>query len=579
MAAPNGSPTAQRAALALPINSPGAQPGAPGGDVGMARREAPVHRKPTLTCKTLFVLGAMNMIDCINVNLLVPYVDRMVSDFLHTSPDDPQVAHVVGLLIGTYSLCEVAFSVVWGSLADRIGRKPTLLIGLGGSIIAPIIFGMGTSLTTVFLARSLDGFFCGNMGVTRTYLGEIVDETNEAKGFGFLAVCFSMGLFIGPVLGGELVYPAQFAPGLFADTIFDDHPFLLPNLTYACFAAAAWMIGAVFLEETLPRERRRGCCGGPPAVETATDSFHRTLSHGTDPLGTPCAMIVEEDATPLSPTQESARSGEPPASRCYPKVLIQAMIALCGLSGCTAANTQLFAVITSYPRNVDGFAFGPREIGALQNVAAVSLLFTQCVLYPSLTKRFGFLRCFVCGWSLNVVANLLFPVYGLFADPDKYGFFRYVPLGAMQFMMAVGGGMCFPTAFVFINRASVGMERGAVNGWANSAGALCRAFFPPAAGFLLAVGSQSDKPMGRYLATYVNMFVGSVCIAICYPGLRQLDRQGMRRKQSARSLRSSGSELGSAPGSAPATGGTASGDARSGSQSATSNMRRPLVPS
>ena len=32
-----------------------------------------------------------------------------------------------------------------------------------------------------------------NAAVTRTYLGEIVNETNEARGFGFLALCYSIG--------------------------------------------------------------------------------------------------------------------------------------------------------------------------------------------------------------------------------------------------------------------------------------------------------------------------------------------------------------------------------------------------
>ncbi|CAL1164714.1 unnamed protein product, partial [Cladocopium goreaui] len=118
----------------------------------------------------------------------------------------------VGMLIGLYSLCEVIFSPLWGTFADKVGRKPALLIGLGGSCIAPVMFGLGTSLPTIFAARALDGFFCGNIGVTRTYLGEIVDESNEAKGFSFLALCFSAGLFVGPILGGELLGAANWAP-------------------------------------------------------------------------------------------------------------------------------------------------------------------------------------------------------------------------------------------------------------------------------------------------------------------------------------------------------------------------------
>ena len=86
----------------------------------------------------------------------------------------------VGMLIGLYSLCEVICSPFWGFFADKVGRKPALLIGLGGSVVAPIMFGLGKSMPVIFAARALDGFFCGNMGVTRTYLGEIVDESNEA---------------------------------------------------------------------------------------------------------------------------------------------------------------------------------------------------------------------------------------------------------------------------------------------------------------------------------------------------------------------------------------------------------------
>eukprot|EP00442_Polarella_glacialis_P027117 CAMPEP_0115102832 /NCGR_PEP_ID=MMETSP0227-20121206/34162_1 /TAXON_ID=89957 /ORGANISM="Polarella glacialis, Strain CCMP 1383" /LENGTH=439 /DNA_ID=CAMNT_0002499049 /DNA_START=51 /DNA_END=1368 /DNA_ORIENTATION=- len=424
--------------------------------------------RPKLTNKILFVLGSMNMIDCINVNLLTPYVVEMVSNFLEKSPEDPEVAHTVGLLIGLYSLCEVCFSVVWG---NRIGRKPVLLIGLGGSVIAPIMFGLGTSLPVIFAARALDGFFCGNMGVTRTYLGEIVDETNEAQGFGFLAVCFSLGLFIGPILGGELVYPARIFPSIFADTIFDTHPYLLPNLTYAVFAAVAWVIGALFLEETLPRSQR---CKWPwerrapigeeempqalflqHSVSSEPGGLRRQIS-GTDPQGSPAAFQAEESEDSVRAEVSAVES----PSRCYPASLLQVIMAYCVLSGFGAAGNQVFILIVSLPRDVDGFAFGPREIGALQNVAAVALMLTQCVIYPKATKRFGFLRVFMFGWVCQNVGYLLFPVYGLFADP-KFHVWRYVPQAAL----ALGGGCMYPTAFAFINRAAAGQDRGAVNGW------------------------------------------------------------------------------------------------------------------
>lgn len=540
--------------------------------------EAPAAR-PRLTNKTLFVLGAMNMIDCINVNLLTPYVVRMVAEFLNTDTNNPKVFQTVGLLTGMYSLCEVIFSPFWGILSDRIGRKPALLIGLGGSCAAPIMFGLGTNLTTVFIARALDGFFCGNMGVTRTYLGEIVDETNEARGFGFLATCFSFGLFIGPALGGELVYPAERYPSVFRGTIFDTYPYLLPNLSYASCAALAWVIGAIFLEETLPRSARRGgCCGGGAVADTAEDDMVRQLSRqlsqarseracGTDPTGTPrwqrydlddeeligSAFLL--DATPPqsrrstgtgmpfglmeatlppsepspgnhsapSPSNHSAREVsaavlEAPGQRGhgFPRVLTQVIVAYCAIGGFAAANSQMFVLLVSIPKSDDGFGLGPSTIGLLQNVAAVGLLLTQCLLYAPCTRRFGYFYTFYGGFLLMATAWSLWPLYVSFNERA----FRLVPLGFLQLSCAIGGCFMFPTAFALINRASVGMDKGAVNGWANSCGALARALFPPAAGWLLSVGDRLHVgALGRYLAVYLNIAVAASLLAFGAPGV------------------------------------------------------------
>ena len=45
-----------------------------------------------------------------------------------------------------FSVSQVIFSAMWGMLADKVGRRPVLLVGLTGSAVAPIIFGMAGSL-------------------------------------------------------------------------------------------------------------------------------------------------------------------------------------------------------------------------------------------------------------------------------------------------------------------------------------------------------------------------------------------------------------------------------------------------
>ncbi|CAK9065581.1 unnamed protein product [Durusdinium trenchii] len=277
------------------------------------------------------------------------------------------------------------------------------------------------------------------MGVTRTYLGEIVDESNEAKGFSFLALCFSVGLFVGPILGGELVFPAERAPQIFGGTIFEEYPFLLPNLTYAIFAAIAWVIGCVFLEVWVGRSAM-----GEAAWEE---------------ISAPNRYVIPED--------ESQASDASNKKGCYSLEMVSMLanmtiVTYCALSGTTAAQNQLLILLVSgdpelppprsYEKSAGGFEFGPRDIGFLQNIGAVGLLSSQLFLYPKLTKKFGFLKVFLFGFFMAHLSYGLFPIYGHLFLVFVPGIYRFIPLGMMQFVYTAATGMMFPTAFAFINR-------------------------------------------------------------------------------------------------------------------------------
>lgn len=473
--------------------------------------------RPKLTTSTLFVLGAMNLIDCINVSLLTPYVDTMVSDFLDKSPADPQVLQSVGLLVALYSLAEVLFSPLWGWLADRFGRRPVLLVGLLGSAVAPVLLGLSRDLPTAFAARALDGFFCGNLGVTKTYLGEIVDETNEARGFSFLAVCFSVGLIVGPFLGGNLVNPVDWAPGVFRGTVFDTFPYLLPNLTYAVMAGISWIIGFFSLEETLRREPAPSAAGLlPSAPPTLARQF--STPKAREDWVPPLPIDPSPLSAPSSPSVDRRGCALPCAH--WPRKLSLMIMSYCLISGYFSAWGQNFILITSLPRSMDGFALEPSDIGLLQNCAGVGLLLGQLILYPYFTKRFGYLPCLTAGFIVNIIVTLLFPVYGMFADPDVFGFWRYLPLAFMQAFGYLSISFCFPTMFVYINRFMEGLDRGQVNGWTNSGGALLRGLFPIFSSSMLSLGLASPIAGGRYLGVYVNAFAGLASFWLAHTCLR-----------------------------------------------------------
>src|SRR5919199_4682414 len=65
-------------------------------------------------------------------------------------------AHV-GLLFTAFAACQFLASPVFGALSDRFGRRPIILVGVLGQIVAYLIMGFATSLTMLFVSRIFAG--------------------------------------------------------------------------------------------------------------------------------------------------------------------------------------------------------------------------------------------------------------------------------------------------------------------------------------------------------------------------------------------------------------------------------------
>ena len=84
-----------------------------------------------------------------------PYAWAMVKDF-HVGDGD-NASFYAGLFISAFSGAESLTGMFWGSLSDRIGRKPVLLIGCGGTMLSMVIVGCATSFWVAMLGRALGG--------------------------------------------------------------------------------------------------------------------------------------------------------------------------------------------------------------------------------------------------------------------------------------------------------------------------------------------------------------------------------------------------------------------------------------
>jgi DHA1 family multidrug resistance protein-like MFS transporter len=148
----------------------------------------------------------------------------------------------LGLLMATFALMQLIFSPVWGSLSDRIGRKPVLMIGVFGFGITMVLFGLSTELWMLFAARALSGILSSaTLPTSMAYISDSTTEEQRGGGMGVVGAAMGLGMVLGPGLGGVLAGKSLAVPF-----------FIAGGLSFL-----AMILILAFLPESLPKEQRQ----------------------------------------------------------------------------------------------------------------------------------------------------------------------------------------------------------------------------------------------------------------------------------------------------------------------------------
>ena len=126
-------------------------------------------------------------------------------------------------------------------------------------------FGLSRSFPALVASRSVVGLLNGNIGVLKSMLGEITDDTNIAEGVAFLPIVWSSGstigyvhsanryniwcyLFPSPLIGGVLARPADNWEQ-FNLPFWRTFPYFLPCASAATVSLTAFFVGFLWLKE------------------------------------------------------------------------------------------------------------------------------------------------------------------------------------------------------------------------------------------------------------------------------------------------------------------------------------------
>nr|CBX25426.1 hypothetical_protein [Oryza glaberrima] len=257
---------------------------------------------------------------------------------LHIARTEEDIGFYAGFLGASYMIGRGFASILWGMVADRIGRKPVIIFSIFAVIVLNTLFGLSVKYWMAVTTRFLLGALNGLLAPIKAYSIEVCRAEHQALGLSIVSTAWGIGLVVGPAIGG---YLAQF-------------PYLLPCLCISLFALLV-LISCIWLPETLHK--------------------HKGLETGVE-------------AAEASTTQGSAESHKKSLFRNWP--LMSSIITYCVFSLHDTAYSEIFSLWTVSDRKYGGLSFSSKDVGQVLAVAGnASLLVYQLFIYRWVDKILG----------------------------------------------------------------------------------------------------------------------------------------------------------------------------------------------
>ena len=150
--------------------------------------------------KKVLPLSTILFLRFLGLFLVLPVLSVYALDLEGATP------FLVGVVVGGYALTQAIFQVPFGSMSDKVGRKPTILFGLLIFLVGSLICAYSTDIYTLMLGRFLQG--AGAIGsVVTAMIADLVEEKTRGHAMaimgGFIAMSFAFAMALGPVIASH----------------------------------------------------------------------------------------------------------------------------------------------------------------------------------------------------------------------------------------------------------------------------------------------------------------------------------------------------------------------------------------
>jgi len=142
------------------------------------------------------------LIDILAFGLIIPVLPHLVESFV--GGDTVIAAHWVGIFGTLFAAIQFVSSPIQGTLSDRYGRRPVILLSCLGLGLDFIFMALAPSLGWLLVGRVISAITSASFTTANAYIADVTAPDKRAQAYGMIGAAFGAGFIVGPVLGGWL---------------------------------------------------------------------------------------------------------------------------------------------------------------------------------------------------------------------------------------------------------------------------------------------------------------------------------------------------------------------------------------
>ncbi|TDZ16167.1 putative membrane protein [Colletotrichum orbiculare MAFF 240422] len=416
--------------------------------------------------------------------------------YLRPELSPAELAHHVGLAQGMFTTAQIASAPLWGSAADRIGRKAVVLIGLVGTALSCIGVAFAGSVSSIILWRLFAGAVNGTVMAARAAVSDNLALEHRPAGFSLLVLSFHVANVLGPVVTAmsmgsgasqRPVSPSE-SVQLGTSSWITNNPFAAPNILSAILlvgdAALVWLK----LQEVHQKDYGKW----QSWLFGRSNSHYRKL---------PDVNSGNTSSMRLEAIEEGQRHTTERSDSIWTPKFIVVLSTVCILEfhlGAFGSLWPLFVVVAR--RNADdpvkmpfiftgGLQLKDADLGwAVGALGAIGVLL-QLTAVPHVTVKYGAVRAFKASLPLFPLSLFLAPYLALV--PAGHAWILWFGIFSVLFFHVVGRSFGILVSILLVNQSTAqASRRGTVHGIANAVANTSRSLGAIAGGYLFGIGLQ-----------------------------------------------------------------------------------------